>query len=293
MAPMKNIILITACSFVALGGLTQARGEDIARLPEITVTETNLVEEARIGPYGQPEWTTKRRFSTTRVYVQQPPWGVGVEQWWRGRFLKGGDDVHLFQEEVEVGLPHRLQLDLYENWEITEENKVRHESFAAEVRWALADWGVIPLNPTLYGEWKFVDESADVYELKLLLGEELGPRWHWGLNAVYEQEVGGSRSTELALSQGLSYAWIDQKLSAGVEMKFVHETADGSRGDPEIKFLIGPSIQWRPTRHSHLDLVPLIGTTSDSPHVEAYVVFGIDIGAGDDRGYTPTSLKSH
>jgi hypothetical protein len=35
------------------------------------------------------------------------------------------------------------------------------------------------------------NQGPDVYELKLLLGEELAPRWHWGFNGVYEQEVGG------------------------------------------------------------------------------------------------------
>ncbi len=86
----------------------------------------------------------------------------------------------MFHEEVEVGLPYRLQMDLYENWISNDKGRLRHHDVAAELRWALADWGKIPLNPTIYGEWKFVDRSQgpDVYEIKLLLGEELAPRWH-------------------------------------------------------------------------------------------------------------------
>ena len=268
--------------------------ESVIRLPEVQVIEEQLLEETAVGPYQQPGWTMRRRFSTTRVYVQQPPWGIGFEQWWRGRFKRGGDYEHLFQEELAVGLPHRLQLDFYENWVVKTGQSARHHDFAVELRWALADWGTIPLNPTLYGEWKFVDGSQgpDVYELKILLGEELAPRWHWGLNGVYEQEVGGGRTTEWAVSQAISYTLIDEKLSAGLEMKFVHESENSSRGRPEIKFLIGPSVQWRPTRNSHLDVVPLFGVTGDSPHVEAYVVFGFDFGPGNERGIAPKSLQS-
>ena len=253
------------------------------RLSEVTVSAPRVFnEEIPKGEYQQPEWTMQRRFPTTRVYLQKAPWEGGFEQWWRGRFFRDGSAEHLFQEEIEVGLPYRMQMDLYENWVGDDKGHFRHHDVATELRWALADWGKIPLNPTLYGEWKFVDkfQGADVYEIKLLLGEELAPRLHWGFNAIYEQETGGGRATEWAFSQGVSYAVADQKLSAGLEMKFSHETEAGSRSKPEIKFLLGPSVQWRPTARTHLDLVPLVGATHDSPRVEAFVVFGFDFGSG-------------
>jgi hypothetical protein len=96
------------------------------------------------------------------------------------------------------------------------------------------------------------------------------------------------------LGKAISYTLIDQKLSVGVEMQFEHTTEKGSRSDPEIEFLIGPSLQWRPTPRTPLDLVPLIGTTTDAPRVEAFVVFGIELGAGQARSETraPVSTKS-
>lgn len=292
-APMKSIFVSLV---LAISLFNRASADEPAQLPPVTVTENQLTEELPVGPYQQPAWTTARRFSTTRVYLQQPPWGVGVEQWWRGRFLRGGDSKHLFQEEVEIGLPHRFQLDLYENWQIDEAGHVDHHDVAVELRWALADWGQIPLNPTLYGEWKFVDGALgpDVYEVKLLLGEELVPRWHWGFNIVYEQEVGGGRATEWAASQGISYTLLDEKLSIGVEMKYVNESEEGSRSDAENKFLIGPSVQWRPTLRSHVDIVPLFGATDDSPHVEAFVILGFDFGAGKEPSapLAPASTRS-
>ena len=63
-------------------------------------------------------------------------------------------------------------------------------------------------------------------------------------------------------------------------MNFERTNERGSRGDPEIEFLIGPSIQWRPGPRTHLDLLPLFGTTKDSPCVEAFIVFGIELGRG-------------
>ncbi len=264
------------------------------RLPEVAVPGTpgsELREEGAVGPYQQPEWTKARRFTTTRVYVQREPWDVGFEQWWRGRFFRDGSAKHLFQEEIEIGLPHRFQLDLYENWVMDDHRRMRHHDVAGEVRWALADWGKIPLNPTLYGEWKLVDKTQgpDVWEVKLLLGEQLAPRWHWGMNFVYEQEVGKARATELAVSQGVSYTVYDQRLNVGLEMVLKHETEQHRRGNPEIKFLIGPSVQWRPTPRTYLNIVPLVGVTRDAPRVEAFVIFGIDLGKASH--YAPASLR--
>ena len=263
------------------------------RMPEVTVTEQLLNEEKTVGPNQQPEWTTQRRFPTTRVYVLAP-WQVEFEQWWKGKFPRDGHSSHLFQEEIGVGLPYRFQLDVYENLEYTDKELFRHQGNQVEIRWALADWGRIPLNPTLYAEWVFNDHDPDKYELKLLLGEELAPRWHWALNGIYEQEVGGGRSTELAWSQAVSYTVIDQKLSVGVEMNFEHTTEKGSRSDPEIEFIIGPCFQWRPTCNTHLDAVPLFGVTHESPRVEVFIVFGIDFGPGAkaESGMAPISTRT-
>src|SRR5581483_1118247 len=204
-------------------------------------------DESLVGSNQQPEWTTARRFSTTRIYVIAP-WQVEFEQWWKAKFPRHGEPAsHLFQSEVEIGLPYRFQLDFYENVTADERHRFRHDGNQIEARWALADWGKIPLNPTIYGEWKFNENEADAYELKLLLAEELGPRWHWGFNLFYEQQIGDERQTEMGFSQAISYTVIDEKFSVGLEMNFEHTTAAGSRGDPEVEFLIGPSLQFRPT----------------------------------------------
>lgn len=283
-------------------GLALAQAADatnqVIRLPDITVLGPIVPvasEEVKVGEYERPEWTLHRRFPTTRVYVQKEPWEFGFEQWWRGRFKRDGSQQHKFQSEVEIGLPKRFQLDLYENLVGDEHGRMNQLSHAVELRWALADWGKIPLNPTLYGEWQFANHrlQADTWEVKLLLGEELAPRWHWGLNLIYEQEAGHNRATEAAWSQGVSYTFIDQKLSGGLEMRFAHETAKGSRSLPEITYMLGPSLQWRVFSHGHIDFVNMFGVTRDAPKVESFIVFSLDLGGVKGNGhYAPASLKA-
>ena len=91
---------------------------------------------------------------------------------------------------------------------------------------------------------------------------------------------------------GVSYTITDQILSAGIEMKLESETENGARSPSPIEFDIGPSVQWRPTHNSHVDLVPLFGVTSDSPHAEVWVIVGFDFGAANERGVAPKSLQS-
>lgn len=292
---MQNHIWRVLVVAVLLQSAKFCVADEPARLPEVVVTGEQLKEEAAVGPYQQPDWTTARRFPTTRVYLQQPPWGIGAEQWVKAQSPRGAAPNYLFQEEVEIGLPHRFQLDLYENWAWDTADRVVQDSVAGELRWALADWGKIPLNPTLYAEWTARNHvlGADRYELKLLLGDELAPRWHWGANFIYEQEVGAARATEFGFSGAISYTVLDGKLSVGAELKIESETEHGNRSNPPVEVDIGPSLQWRPTANSHLDIVPLFGVTSDSPRVETLIVLGIDFGPGNERGApAPVSTRS-
>jgi hypothetical protein len=297
MVKFRVVSLLALLATATVAGAAENSNPPV-RLPDVTVLGQMLPvtsEEQRIGAYDQPEWTQHRRFPTTRVFVQKQPGEFGFEQWWRGRFKRDGSQQHKLQSEVEIGLPKRFQLDLYENLVGDEHGRFNHLSRAVELRWALADWGKLPLNPTLYGEWQFANHrlQADTWEVKLLLGEELAPRWHWGLNLIYEQEAGHNRATEAAWSQGVSYTFIDQKLSGGLEMRFAHESEKGNRSQPEITYMLGPSLQWRMCPRTHLDLVNLFGITKDAPKVEAFLVFSVDLGGVKGSGrYAPASLKS-
>jgi hypothetical protein len=215
--------------------------EPAPRLPETVVTGNVLREERAIGPNGQPEWTARRRFAETRIYVL-PPWQLSLETSWRLTKPRGEQDEeegsntlqHGLTQELELGLPYRLQLD-YEAVGETDPEANEEWHFASqsiELRYALADWGRILLNPTLFGEWKFRNAEADSYEVKLLLGDEIIPRWHGGLNLFFGQQVGDAREREVAASGAVSYAIVDERLSLGLEAEFNAEKANGEGDAP-------------------------------------------------------------
>ena len=289
-----GIVLAGVCT--ACGTSAQTNAPPAAKgvtLPEITVTAKANREEAKIGPYRQPEWTTHRRFPTTRVYLQDTPWETEFEQWARYQNFRDGSSEWFFQEEATLGLPHRFQFDLYYNWLLPEEGGAQQDSVAAELRYAFADWGKIPLNPTIYLEYKLgLDEKPDAYELKLLLGDEIAPNWHWGANLFVEQATGEEEETEAGVSLALGYTLLDQKLGLGIEMQYEQTSVKGQRDDPEREVLIGPSFQWRPLPGVHLDAVPLFGVTDDAPRVECWLVLGYDFGSIKRPTLAPRSTES-
>ncbi len=243
------------------------------------------------GEYNQPEWVQRRPFTTTRVHIQRNPGEIAVEQWVRSRYYDDTNEWKFrFQEEVEIGLPGRIQLDFYYDWTV-EDSKADHLDFAGEIRWAPADWGVIPLNPAFYLEYKVTDPSrgGDVIEPKLLLGDDFGDGWHWGMNFVYERELSGEKAEEIAITNAISKT-ISESLSLGVEMAWKRETVDGARNAPEQKFIIGPTVQWRPTKNMHIDLAGLAGCTEASPDFEGWLIVGFDFGGDHPKtGNAPIS----
>ncbi len=161
----KSILALTVASLLGGVSFAAAQAEGVQRLPTVTTTDSmsgKLQEERPVGETGRPEWTSARRFSTTRVYLQQDPWEVGVGAWWRYRNKRDNSSISRLTGEIEIGLPYRFQLDFYYDMAVDGDSRSRTEDFAAEVRYALADWGKIPLNPTLYAEYKWVAEGADV-----------------------------------------------------------------------------------------------------------------------------------
>jgi hypothetical protein len=260
---------------------------------------TDLGEQAPADESGRPEWTSHRRFGDTRVYLQQGPGEIGVEQWWRFQRNHDGTAANRLQEEVEIGLPWRMQLDIYGNIEGDQDARFHYDNTAFELRYALADWGKIPLNPTLYGEYKVKSDDkygSDVWEVKLLLGTDLTPKLHWGFNFSREADLGGEKDVEWEITQGFSYSVIDDVLGVGVEMEYGDESVQNERGHPERRFLIGPTIQVRPTKNTHLDLVAMWNTAQDGPGFQGFVIFGFDFGrviGGEQHHYEPATTRGN
>jgi Putative MetA-pathway of phenol degradation len=282
--------MTAAASFFGL--TTGLRAQEAVTVPEVEITGTapgGVHQDLPVGPYEQPEWTTQRAFSNSRVYVR-PPGTIEFNQFWTPEFAE--DHVtHSFREEVEIGLPYRFQLDLYQNWGI-ERGDAFYKGSSVELRYALANWGKIPLNPTLYGEWSFNGNAPDVWELKLLLGQTFAHRWNGAANLTYEHETGGARERVFEMSSALTYALFDQTLNVGVEVLFERATEAGSRSDPAYEFLIGPSINVRPTRNTFITVSPQFGVTDDSPDAEVFVIAGFNFSLGGQRAPSEEGIRA-
>ncbi len=280
----------------------------IAHLPTVVVEGGK--SDDLIGPYQQPRWSARGRFSAdTDVYVL-PPFEAFVDIDYEMTLPKHGSPIHLFTQEVELGLPHRFQI-AYENAFEFRRGREQETQHTFEGRWALADWGEIPLNPTFFVEYKFgvgkrpMEEASDraeaedeeehegageaahgnpdAYELRLLLGEQLGEKTQWALNLFREQQLGGDREVELGFSQAISYAICNEKLRVGAEMQFIRETEKDSRSHGTYEFDIGPSLSYKPSPRTRFDVAALFGTTKDSPDVKLFAVFSISLGSDSEQ----------
>ena len=135
-------------------------------------------------------------------------------------------DLH-WTEECEIGLPYRFNL-AFETDVQRFDGDLQDATFSVEGRYAFADWDKIPLNPTIFSEFKrgigdiLHDEGAptpakkfgpggfdksdpipDAYELRLLLSEDFFDRIEWALNAFFEQEIAGDRGREWGIAQSI------------------------------------------------------------------------------------------
>ncbi len=217
---------------------------------------TQLREEDHVGDYEQPRWTAYRRFPSTRTYVV--PSGTLTLEYWNqyNQPLASHKDRRVrAYYEAEIGLGHRLQLDLYlitEQHGYAQPSEIKKESI--EVRYALADWGRLWGNPTLYVEWVRENGGPDALEGKLLLAGEVASGYHAGINLAVERALGADFGHEYQISAGLSRTLSDQALSLGLEGRFEFHDAAGKRlmNLFDQAALVGPSLSWSPVPPMHL-----------------------------------------
>jgi hypothetical protein len=312
-----NPLIACAC-LLFLANNHSVRAQSAVSEEEIVVTGEEVPSA-----YGAPPGFSRSRFSNlTNAYVL-PPWAVYAGIIYQGDALRFNRPDHMFTEEVEVGLPYRFGIAIENSIEAFRGN-VQDRSFSIEARYALADWNKIPLNPTIFAEWKFGigdilhDEGPpeplgkgeaqafinehnplpDAYEVRLLLSQDFFEKVEWALNGFFEQEVTGDRGREYGFAQSAMMPILlpGERLKAGVEMQFTTFTDKGIRDMPSYRFIIGPTIAWKPTRNTRLDVSPLFGTTDDSPRASVFVVFSMLFGppgaSEAEHGEAPASTRN-
>jgi hypothetical protein len=271
--------------------------------------------------YGAPPGLSRSRFSNLVNAYVLPPWSVFAGFIYEGDALRFNRPDHNFTQEVEVGLPNRFGVAI-ENAVETFRGTMQEQSFSIEGRYAFADWDKIPLNPTIFAEYKFGigdilhDEGPpeplpkgeaeeflaeheplpDAFEVRLLLAQDFGEHVEWALNGFFEQEVGGDRGREYGFAQSVMVPIIlpHERLKVGVEMQLTTFTDKGIRDDPSYRLVIGPTIAWKPTKNTRLDISPLFGATDDAPKASVFVVFSMLFGPGGEahEAEAPASTRN-
>jgi hypothetical protein len=218
--------------------------------------------EQLIGPYNQPRWSARGRFSAnTDVYVL-PPFSFYLDLDYHGTFPRVGKSDHLFTQELELGLPYRFQLA----FELDEEHQNGRSQIPftrIEGRWAPANWGKLPLNPTLLVEYDIgtgkqypvqpgqnaeqegggdpigdvVRQQASIpnsYELRLLLGQEIGTYIEFASNIFFDQDLWANREREIGFSTASSLAIRGEALKVGLETSYQNVSHPGARSKARI-----------------------------------------------------------
>jgi hypothetical protein len=138
----------------------------------------------------------------------------------------------------------------------------------------------------------------DAYEVRLLLAQDFSNHVEWAANLFFEQEIGGDRGREGGFAQSIMFPVLlpHERLKVGAEMQFISFTDAGIREageSPSYRVIIGPTVAWKPTKNTRLDVSPLFGVTDDAPHASVFVVFSMLFGAGETaQAEAPASTRN-
>lgn len=272
--------------------------------------------------YGATPGFSRSRFSNlTQAYVL-PPGAVFAGLIYQGDALKFNRPDHMLTQEIEIGLPGRFGL-AFENSIENHRGTTQERTVSVEARYALADWNVIPLNPTVFVEYKFSpghilhDEGPpepmgkgeaeeflmerrplpDSFEVRFLFAQDFSNKVEWAANIFVEQEIGGDRGREVGFSQSLMFPILlpNERLKVGAEMQYISFTDAGLRdeGASSPRVVIGPTVAWKPTKNTRIDFSPLFGVTDDAPRASVFVVFSMLFGGAESQqAEAPASTRN-
>src|SRR5256886_10648363 len=219
--PLSNRLLLPALALTVFAyfAAIPALNAQIAVEEHVVVTGDDVASA-----YGAPGGLSRSRFAPLTTAYVLPPWTFYFGEIYEGDAFRHGFPDHIFPQEVELGLPYRFGVAAETRFERFNGGG-GIQTISLEGRYALADWNKIPLNPTLFAEYKFgvgtirheegpppppgeeeEEESGppkvpDAYEFRLLLAQDFGERFEWAVNWFFEKENTGDRGRERGFSQ--------------------------------------------------------------------------------------------
>lgn len=302
-----------ACLWLAMVLPTQRLRAQVVTAEDVVVTGETDIRSA----YGAPGTFSRTRFSPTTTAYVLPPWQFLVASIYEGDAFQHGPPDHVFTQEMEMGLPYRFG--------VAAETAIERfhggggfETVSLEGRYALADWNKIPLNPTVFVEYKFgvgpirheegppppggEEEEAgppqhpDAYEVRLLLAQEFCQRYEWAMNWFFEKENTGDRGREWGFAQSVMTPILlpREQLKVGAEMEYKNFSVKDTRGNADNIFVIGPTAAYRTSTNTRFEVSSLFGCTDDSPHVQVFAVFSWLLGppGPGEQGEAPVSTRN-
>ena len=316
-----RFILLIACACLTLSAVSNSVFGQATTQRSVVVTAPEVpgAYEEVPSAYGAPPEFSRSRFSNAVNAYVLPPWAFFFGELFEGQGFRHGPPDYLFTQEMEMGLPFRFNVAAEAQFERFNGGGGAR-SVSLEARWALADWNKIPLNPTLFAEYKFGvgtvrhEEVAppmgeggeeeeeeeggppkvpDAYEFRLLLAQDFGEHVEWAMNWFFEKENTGDRGREWGFSQAAMTPILlpNERLKVGIEMLYKNTTVKDTRGDPLHSFTIGPTVAWKPTAQTRLDISPLFGCTAGAPVADVFVAFSWLFGGERGEAEAPVSSR--
>lgn len=244
------------------------------QLEEVKVTAKPYPQFELVGDYKQPAWTLTRKFPSTRVYVMTPPNTVTYEKWFDVRDRQNGPAQIRMRDEFAFGLGNRTELDLYAHTVYDGpygDQRFAWRGFSWEVRYALADWGKIPGNPTLYFEHKLINGHQGI-EPKLLLGDRIGNTdYIWGLNFIYEANLAGNKEAqerEYAVTASVAKV-INNNFTLGLSSHYRYNDYEGG----STEYYLGPNLQYRFNGNAHLSIEYMPRLSKEGYDSRSFAIF--------------------
>ena len=115
------------------------------------------------------------------------------------------------------------------------------------------------------------------------------------MNWFFEKENTGDRGREWGFAQSAATPVLlpHEALKVGIEMQYQNFTVKDTRGNAQNSFVVGPTVAWKPSHNTRIDISPLLGCTEDSPRVQVFAVFSVLLGAAEGQeAEAPVSTRN-